>query len=172
MNYALGLEPVLTASDYPRDDILAHLVNAIADETLDDRYELRELLSSDLPMSSDDGSQKGELLVMMRADNVGSPLRRAEADRVIALVDAIGRTGTFEGTLAISGPGSRSDGGQRIVIVPPFCINGPVNLGSHHPLHGVMKLSAVFAKEHLAADEPVQRLLDLCISEKLPISCW
>jgi hypothetical protein len=170
--FSLGLAGVLADADapaprgFPRDDILSHLVDQIADETYNDNYELRELLSSDLPLSSDDGKQQGELLVMYRAEGVGGPMRREMADRVIALLEPIGRSGEITASFPFLWP--------RTVIVPPFCINGPLTFVEKHPLHGVWKISAVAVQANLdvlTGDvDRFRRLLSLCLEEKLPIS--
>ncbi|MBV8762517.1 MAG: hypothetical protein JO257_34855 [Deltaproteobacteria bacterium] len=170
--FTLGLGRVLADAEsqeplgFCRDDILAHLTEQIADGTGDDRYELRELLSSELPLSSDDGAHHGELLVATRADRVGGPLRRTEADRVIALVDAVGRSGKLSASFPFLHP--------RTVIAPPPCVNGPLRFGESHPLHDVFVVSAVAAGaylDQLAGDvECFRRLLTLCADEKLPIA--
>lgn len=167
--FALGLDAVLPPDHaFLRDEILAHLVGAIVDETNESRYEARELLSSELPLASDDGEQQGELLVMMRSDNVGGPLPRAQADAVIARADAIGRQGELELPRQLYRP--------RTVICPPACTMGPIFVPETHPLWGARKMDVADALEIVRGVETqvdpselarFRALLALCLGERL-----
>jgi hypothetical protein len=160
------------AGKFCRDDVTFHVVNVVADTLFLDDYEVREVLPATIPFSYPLEQEAGEVVMMARSDDVGGPLPDADAARLIARLDELGREHVLEGPLAMLVPAGRA------AILPPPSLAGSFELGEEHPLTGAFYISVVDVLEILAKLAELDReradrvfaLLDFCRSERLALS--
>jgi hypothetical protein len=177
--YEVGLALLLTdrTDERPgglcRDDLLFSVVDAVAGKLLLDDYELREVLSADLPMSCGSDDDRGDLVVMCRSDNVGGPLPEARAAPLRARLEELGPRGTLSDVIAAVVPMTKG------LLLPPPCLTSrfAFNMPAH-ALNGlehvnivdVLKLLAPLREAGVPEAARFGALLDFCRAERFPVS--
>lgn len=112
---------------YCRDELLFHVRNF---GTAPARfYELREVLSADLPMASGSETDRGDLVVMA-GDGVGGPLLPAAAEHLLEVWDETPQRATVSAAAATLGLTPRA------IIVPDGYAATDIPAG-RHPFAGI-----------------------------------
>jgi hypothetical protein len=121
-----------------RDELLFTLVDRIAEQGVNEEvYELREVLSADLPMASGSDDDVGDLVVTAKSDNVGGPMRPERAAPLLAALTKIGTEGSIPDPLAKLVPADRA------FLLPPYVLNTVGEYAADHIFHGVELRSLV-----------------------------
>lgn len=136
--YQVGLSLLLPVptDEHPmglcRDELLFSLVDRIAAQGVnDDPYELREVLSADLPMASGSDDDVGDLVVTARSDNVGGPML---PERAASLLEALAELGTHG---ELPDPSSKLIPADRAFLLPHYVLNTTGEFAESHIFHGV-----------------------------------
>ena len=161
-----------TPGSFCRDDVLFHVVNAVADGLGLDDYEVHEPMRAEWPLSYPLEQESGELVMMARSGDVGGPLPEADATRILARVAELGPSAELSGPVSLLLPMSRA------VIVPAPALAGHFDFSPDHPLQGAAYFSVIDVLElleKLVAADPagagrVLPFLELCREERVALS--